>query len=324
MRDAGAIMMSRMVGGTAGALVLAAGLVLGLEAGLAPPAHAQAPAGQDRSQGGSQDSSEDNSAAQPAETGPAGENEVDMTGVDINNLDWSQLNVDASTLSNGPAAKGSPARRAANAGEMTWSGNGKPNGVSAVSVKQSVSPFWDARIGADMTVTREPTTMSELVAEKAANGGAVPQSSGTAWAAITAPGAGSIWDKTAIEARVDPAQEQSKLGTSISKSVPLSDQYSLTLQNGYNMTQQGVVPLPGVAAHPTRNYETEQSAKLNIEDTGTTITAGQTLSSGDDKWLRKFGAEQKLSDGVSVSGSVGETSQGTTTKSISAGFKKSW
>jgi len=320
MRGAGAIMVSRMVSGTAGALLLAAGLVLGLEAALAPPARAQAPAGQEWSQ----DSSQDSSATQPADTGSAGENEVDMTGVDINNLDWTQLNVDASTLSNGLAAKGSPARRAANDSEMAWSGNGKSNGTSAVSVKQSVSPFWDTRIGADMTVTREPTTMSELVAEKAANGGAVPQSSGTAWAAITAPGAGSIWDKTAVEARVDPAQEQSKLGTSISKSVPLSDQYSLTLQNGYNMTQQGVVPLPGVAAHPTRNYETEQSAKLNIGDTGTTLTAGQTLSSGDDKWLRKFGAEQKLSDGVSVSGSVGETSQGTTTKSITAGFKRSW
>jgi hypothetical protein len=301
-------MISRLSSGMAGALLLSAGLILEF----APSVHAQAPSDQEKLE------------AQPAETGAADENEVDMTGVDINNLDWSQLNVDASTLSNGPAAKGSAARRAANAGEMTWSGNGRPNGASAVSVKQSVSPFWDTRIGADMTVTREPTTMSELVAEKAANGGAVPQSSGTAWAAITAPGAGSIWDKTAVEARVDPAQEQSKLGTSISKSVPLSDQYSLTLQNGYNMTQQGVVPLPGVAAHATRNYETEQSAKLNIEDTGTTITAGQTLSSGDDKWLRKFGAEQKLSDGVSVSGSVGETSQGTTTKSISAGFKKSW
>jgi len=46
------------------------------------------------------------------------------------------------------------------------------------------------------------------------------------------------------------------------------------------MTQQGMVPLPGVAAHPTRNYATEQSAKLNIEDTGTTITAGQTMSLG--------------------------------------------
>ena len=77
-----------------------------------------------------------------------------------------------------------------------------------MSVKQSVSPFWDTRIGADMTVAREPTTMSELLAQKAANGGNPPQSSGTAWAAITAPGAGSIWDKTAVEARVDPARSR--------------------------------------------------------------------------------------------------------------------
>jgi len=309
MRGAGAVMISRIADGTAGAFLLAAGLIFGN----AQPARAQAPTDQEKLE------------TPDAETGAGDENEVDMSNVDINNLDWSQLSVDASTLmSYGPAAKGASTQRAANGSDMSWSGNGKPNGASAVSVKQSVSPFWDTRIGADMTVAREPTTMSELVAEKAANGGAVPQSSGTAWAAVTAPGAGAIWDKTAIEARIDPAQEQSRLGTSISKSVPLSDQYSVTLQNGYNMTQQAVIPLPGVAAHPARNYETEQSAKLNIEDTGTALTAGQTLSSGDDKWLRKFGAEQKLSDGISVSGSVGETAQGTTTKSITAGFKRSW
>jgi hypothetical protein len=288
---------------------------------LALPAQAQAPA--------APSNTPDNAEALPTEAASADPSDVDMSDVDINNLDWSQLNVDASTLTSRPAAKATAAQRGAQGAvkrgdEMNWSGNGKPNGASAVSVKQSISPFWDTRIGADMTVAREPTTMSELVAEKAANGGAVPQSSGTAWAAITAPGAGSIWDKTAIEARVDPAQEQSKLGTSISKSVPLSEQYSVTLQNGVNMTQQGMVPLPGVAPRSARNYETDQSAKLNIGDTGTSITAGQTMSSGDEKWLRKFGAEQKLSDGVSVSGSIGETPQGTTSKSITAGFKKSW
>ena len=104
--------------------------------------------------------------------------------------------------------------------------------------------------------------MSELLAEKSANGGNLPQSGGTAWASITAPGAGAIWDKTAVEARVDPAQDQSKLGTTIIKSVPLADQYSLTLQNGYNVTEQGVVPVPGVAARPAHNYQTDQSAKL--------------------------------------------------------------
>ena len=54
-----------------------------------------------------------------------------------------------------------------------------------------------------------------MLSEKLANGGSLPQSSGTAWAAITAPGVGSIWDKTAVEARLDPSQEQSKLGTSL-------------------------------------------------------------------------------------------------------------
>ena len=34
--------------------------------------------------------------------------------------------------------------------------------------------------------------------------------------------------------------------------------------------------------------------------------------------------DQKLFDNVTVSGSVGETSQGTLNKSVTAGFKKSW
>jgi hypothetical protein len=238
-------------------------------------------------------------------------------------LDWSQLNVDASTLSTNPASKRTTPKPGT-AAEMSWSSNSKPNGAAGVSVKQPLSPFWDTRIGADMTVTRQPTTMSELLSEKATNGGNEPQSGGSAWAAITAPGVGSIWDKTAVEARVDPGQEQSKLGTSLSKSLPLSEQYSLTLQNGYNVIQRGVVPVPGIAAHPSRNYQTEQSAKLSITDTGTSLVAGQTLSTTDDKWLRKIGAEQKLFDDVSVSATVGETPQGVTNKSLTAGFKHSW
>ena len=303
-------MMSRTIGGGALAFVLTAGLMLPVQA----QSPLQSPWPVDKTE-------------QPAEEASSAEvDEVDMTGIDVNNLDWSQLNVDASTLISRSDAKAPGGQRKANGNttDMTWSGSGRTDGSSAVSVKQSVSPFWDTRIGADMTVTREPTTMAELVAEKAANGGAVPQSSGSAWAAITAPGAGSIWDKTAVEARVDPGQDQSRLGTSISKSVAIGEQYSLTLQDGHSMVQQGVIPVPGIIAHPIRSYETEQSAKLNVDDTGTSFTARQTLSSNDDKWLRKFGAEQKLSGGVSVSGSISETTQGTTSKSIAAEFKRNW
>jgi len=246
-----------------------------------------------------------------------------MKDIDVSKLDWSLLNVDASTLP-APAPKGRAAAKDASA-DASWSVNAKANGTSAVSVKQSITPFWDTRIGADMTVARQGTlTSSELLSEKLANGGSLPQSSGTAWAAITAPGVASIWDKTAVEARVDPGAEQSKLGTTLSKSLPLNEQYSLTLQNGYNLIQQGYVPVPGIIGHPSRSYETDQSAKLSIADTGTSFTAGQTLSTSDDKWLRKLGAEQKLFDGVTISGSIGETPSGSANKSLSAGFKRSW
>lgn len=246
-----------------------------------------------------------------------------LSGIDVDKLDWAQLGADASTLRDEIAAKKRAAKAAGNDG-LNWSSDAKANGSSAVTVKQSISPFWDARIGADMTVARDPTTMSELLAQKAANGGNLPTSSGSAWAAATAPGAGSIWDKTAVEARVDPGAESSKLGASLTKSVPLSSDYGLTLQQGYSVNQQGTTPIPGIAGHISRSSEIDQQAKVTITDTGTSFTAGQTLSSSDDKWLRKFGAEQKLYDGVTISGSVGETAQGTTSKSLTAGFKKSW
>jgi hypothetical protein len=248
-----------------------------------------------------------------------------LKDVDIDKLDWSQLNVDASTL-NMPSVKQRATAKSAASGDASWSSNAKGNGASSVSVKQSISPFWDTRVGADMTVVNPApgTTSGDLLRQKISPNGVPENSSGSAWAAITAPGVGSIWDKTSVEARVDPGSEQGKLGTSISKSVPLGDSYSLTLQNGYNVIQQGLVPVPGVPAHPSRNYETDQSAKLAIGDTGTSFTAGRSLSSSDDKWLGKVGAEQKLFDGVTISGSIGETSTGGVNKSFGAGFKRSW
>jgi hypothetical protein len=259
----------------------------------------------------------------PAEAAPSVNDTDIMKDIDVSKLDWSLLNVDASTLGD-LAAKGGAAKGAASA-DAAWSANERGNGTSAVWVKQSISPFWDTRIGADMTVARQgAATTSEQLSEKLANGGSLPQSSGTAWAAITAPGVASIWDTTAVEARVDPSSEQSKLGTSLSKSLPISEQYSLTLKNDYNLIQQGIVPVPGIVSHPARSHQTDQSARLSIADTGTSFMAGQTLSASDDKWLRKVGAEQKLFDGVTISGSIGETPSGAANKSLSAGFKRSW
>ena len=297
-------------------LVLAAGLCMAAAVALAqsPPAADDADADADADE-----------AEEEAAPAPEKKDEDLLKDVDIDKLDWSQLNIDASML-NLPSVKARAAAKGASSDDASWSSSARGNGASSVSVKQSISPFWDTRIGADMIVVNPApgTTSGDLLRQKISPNAPPENSSGSAWAAISAPGVGSIWDKTAVEARVDPGAEQGKLGTVITKSVPLSDGYSLTLQNGYNVIQQGFVPVPGVPAHPSRNTETDQSAKLSVGDTGTSFTAGRTLSSSDDKWFGKVGADQKLFDGVTVSGSIGENASGATSKSISAGFKRSW
>jgi hypothetical protein len=172
----------------------------------------------------------DEDAEEPAATAPdvavaPDVNDPDvMKDIDVSKLDWSQLDLDVLPLT-GPAPKARAAPKATASADTAWSAIEKRNGTSAVSVKQSLTPFWDTRIGADMTVARQGTlTASEALSEKLANGGSAPQSSGSAWAAVTGPGVASIWDKTAVEARVDPSQEQSRLGPSLSKSVPISEQ----------------------------------------------------------------------------------------------------
>jgi hypothetical protein len=256
----------------------------------------------------------DEAEAAPAQT-------VDLSNPDI---DWSQLDPATAAAGNATApADPKTGRALQDAAASSWSARDKANGAAALSVRQSMMPFWDTRVGADLTVARQqPSSAAEALQQKITTG--EQQSSGAAWAAMTAPGVGSIWDSTAIEARVDPSEVQSRLGASLSKSVALGEQTSLTLQNGNSVTQQGLAPVPGITGHQARNYAMDQSARLSIADSGASLVAGQTLSSADDKWLRKIGAEQKLFGGVSVSGSIGETLQGTANKSISAGFRRSW
>lgn len=240
-------------------------------------------------------------------------------------IDWSALNNDADEA-RGTSGRPAPsnAARKSETDTAAWSRNIRPEGFSAVTVKQSLVPFWDTRVGADLNVAGQPYLLAPLP-EKLATDPRLSQSSGAAWAAMTAPGLGSLWDKTAIEARVDPTQDQSKIGTSISKSLPIDgDAYSLTLQSGYNIIEQSLVPIVGINGRTTRNYELDRSAKFNIVGTGTSFTAGQSLSTTDDKWLRNVGAEQKLFGGISVSGSVSETLNGNLNKSLTAGFKSTW
>jgi hypothetical protein len=168
-------------------------------------------------------------------------------------------------------------------------------------------------------------TTRRLAGQHSIATGVSPASSGTAWAALTAPGLGSIWDKTALQARLDPLQDQSTISTSISKSLSLAPQtYSLDLQGSYNIVEQRTFPGLGIAGGAVRDIQIGQTAQLSLAETDTSLIASRSFSSADDRWLKSIGITQKLDDGLSVTGSIGESTEGRANASLSAGYNHSW
>ncbi|WP_458757938.1 hypothetical protein ACSVBT_18065 [Afipia sp. TerB] len=240
-------------------------------------------------------------------------------------IDWSQLNSDIAALPGKTRrARGSSGKTADSHADWTRSNN--DDGSSALSVRQSLFPFWDTKVGVDMSVASPaPTTSYEVLTRKLEGTDPYAQSGGSAWAGMTAPGVGTIWDKTTFEARINPSADQTVFGTAISKSLPFGgDRYSLSMQSGYNLIQQGHTPLAGITGGATSNLAIDNSAKLDVLGTGTSLIAGQTLSTADDRWLSHIGAEQKLFGGVSVTGSISETAEGYAERSLKAGYKYRW
>jgi hypothetical protein len=206
-----------------------------------------------------------------------------------------------------------------------WSRNDKSNGTVAVTVNKPVSSFWDVKAGVDLDVAtpssplRTPETLPEKLASDARN----EQSQGSAWMSARAPGVPYLSDQVSLEARMNPDRD-ARLGTTLSKALPLSDQLSLTLKQGFYITQHEAIPgLPGGVGHG-RSFDSDRSAQISFAETGTSFLAGQTRAPTGDRWLNSIGAEQKLFGGLSITGAVTEKPEGFSSKSISAGFKKSW
>src|SRR6188768_3617494 len=77
--------------------------------------------------------------------------------LDMAEPDWSLLDSSDMFDERLAAARQRKMARSSAEPDAAWSAQDKPNGAAAVSVKQSLSPFWDARIGADMTVVNQPS-----------------------------------------------------------------------------------------------------------------------------------------------------------------------
>lgn len=261
------------------------------------------------------------SDAPPPETEPLDLSKLDPT------IDWSVLNTDASSfVGNASHGKTITIVPTAQQSLTKWNRTENRDGSAAVTVNRRLPTAWDTKVGVDFGLAPAPSPL--MTPERLIAGTSASQSSGVAWVNTTAPGLNLPigWDKTSIDARFDPVQDQSKLGTRFSRSLPLNDDMSVTMESGFAVTHLRSQPLPNdLSGGETLNvFDTERLAKLNFLATGTSFGAGSRKSSVDDVWLNSLSAEQKLFGGVSITGTVSETLEGDTNKSLTAGFKRTW
>ena len=204
--------------------------------------------------------------------------------------------------------------------EPSWSKTSNSDGSAKYSMNKALAAPWDAKIGADISTAPQPTPSYDprpLPSTTSDSG------NGNAWANVAVP------HLATVEVHAQPANDYDKVGTKLERTLPLGKSVSLTVQSSFDFTDfrpaQSVTPvnvLPSSAA--SRVFDADKSLQLNILSSGTTFSAGSTTITGDPITHNRVSAAQKIYGPLTVTGSINDVGQPTSSKSISAGLNLSW
>jgi hypothetical protein len=240
----------------------------------------------------------------------------------------------ALTVSASAAAAGENNPSAGNADWTFGNRTDKPDGSAAMTIGRRLPTEWETKVGTDVSLA---APAGAAVSENLLRGSATPdRSSGAVWGNLTMPGLRPLgFDKTSIDARLDAGKDEGKLGATLSRSVPINEDLSVTLQNSYSLKQSLAsstatalgVPLAtnaSVAAGMTPAWGMDQTVRLNVNPSGTTFSAAAGSSTLDTQWHNKLSVEQTLVGPLKVTTSVEDAGTAAARKNISAGFKRVW
>jgi hypothetical protein len=224
-----------------------------------------------------------------------------------------------------------PLRRPARSSSKPFdvSGTDRADGSGTVIVKKSLPTEWDAKVGADLGLAANAPSgynpNNPLHIRRNDSG------SGVAWASLSVP------QIATVDARVDPRNDQSRLGTTFKRSLPIGRDFAVSLQSGYSVTETmgtspaGTPDIPlriAPTGEPTQStprvWGNENVAKLDILATGTTLGAGLSSTSTDPVTHNRLSAEQKIYGPLGITTAVTDFGSPGESKSVNARFKLTW
>ena len=234
-------------------------------------------------------------------------------------IDWSRVNLDELSLMLALPSQGGEWRVPGRDNAATWNRTENKNGSANVVQKQN----WASGIATNVGVDSVGTPPNYVPQPWALPGSDQTPGSGAGWASAAIPGVGPI-GQTTLDARLDPNSDQRRFGARFEKSMPLNEQLSVTLQNGYGVSQPLASQTIAGTPPPAQVFESEQLAKLNMLNFGTSLFAATKHNSVEDRRLNSFGAEQNLFGGLSLSGAVSDNATGGHDRSLTARFRRTW
>lgn len=191
------------------------------------------------------------------------------------------------------------------------------DGSGTVTVAQPLSNAWNAKVGADVGVATTPET-TYAPDEPPPGAGATGAPSGAAFASV------GVAPFASVDARVEPGSRQGKLGATLSHAVPLGSGLSVALRGRYAVSDTMPSTDNSGGAAPAPVLSNDQSVKLAIGATGTTLSAGVSTDSSDPTMHNTLSADQKVYGPLHVTTAITDAGQPTADKRVTAGFKLTW
>ncbi len=148
--------------------------------------------------------------------------------------------------------------------------------------------------------------------------GTVNADSGAAWGSVGVP------DVASLNARLDPGNDQGKVGTTLQHAVPIGSDLSVTLQDTFSVSDSSRALAAAPLADQSPGWDNEKKFKFDILPTGTSLAAGVLTSSTDPVSHDSLSADQKIFGPLHVTTALNDIGQPTTSKSVKASLKLNW
>ena len=123
----------------------------------------------------------------------------------------------------------------------------RPDGSAAMTIGRRLPTEWETKVGADFNLAAPP---GAAATDNMTRGVSSDRSTGAIWGNLTTAAVQPIGlDKASLEARIDAGSDEGKVGATVSRSMPINSNLSVTLQNVYSVKQSlgapGLLPPPG-------------------------------------------------------------------------------